>query len=49
VSGLEWSLRRADDSALDAVVLSALYLYVTQGKVPEAFDGAGLQQAFVAK
>ncbi len=36
-------------SALNAIVLSALYLYVTEGKVPEAFTGARLEQAFVAK
>jgi hypothetical protein len=36
-------------SALNAIVLSALYLYATEGKVPEAFAGARLQQAFVAK
>ena len=26
-------------SALNAIVLSALYLYATEGKVPEAFAG----------
>jgi hypothetical protein len=36
-------------SALNAIVLSALYLYAIEGKVPEAFAGARLQQAFVAK
>ena len=36
-------------SALNAIVLSALYLYATEGKVPEAFAGARLQDAFVAK
>ncbi len=36
-------------SALNAIVLSALYLYATEGRVPEAFAGARLQQAFVAK
>ncbi len=36
-------------SALNAIVLSGLYLYATEGKVPEAFAGARLQQAFVAK
>jgi hypothetical protein len=36
-------------SALNAIVLSALYLYATEGKVPEAFAGARLQEAFVAK
>ena len=36
-------------SALNAIVLSALYLYATEGKVPDAFAGARLQEAFVAK
>ncbi len=36
-------------SALNAIVLSALYLYATEGRVPEAFAGARLQEAFVAK
>jgi len=36
-------------SALNAIVLSALYLYATGGKLPEAFAGVRLQQAFVAK
>lgn len=36
-------------SALSSIVLSALYLYATEGKVPEAFAGAGLQHAFAAK
>ena len=36
-------------SALNAIVLGALYLYATEGKVPEAFAGARLQEAFVAK
>ena len=36
-------------SALNSIVLSALYLYATEGKVPEAFADAGLQHAFAAK
>jgi hypothetical protein len=36
-------------SALNAIVLSALYIYATEGKLPVAFSGSGLQQAFVAK
>ena len=36
-------------SALNAIVLGALYLYATEDRVPEAFAGAQLQQAFVAK
>lgn len=36
-------------SALNAIVLSALYLYATEGKVPQAFAGVRLQEAFVAK
>lgn len=36
-------------SALNAIVLSALYLYATEDKVPQAFDGARVQQAFVAR
>ena len=36
-------------SALNSIVLCALYLYATEGKVPEAFAGAGLQHAFAGK
>lgn len=36
-------------SALSSIVLSALYLYATENKLPEAFNGAGLNQAFVAR
>jgi hypothetical protein len=36
-------------SALNAIVLSALYIYATEGKLPAAFSGSGLQHAFVAK
>ena len=36
-------------SALNAIVLSALYLYATEGRVPEAFAGVRLQDAFAAK
>jgi hypothetical protein len=36
-------------SALHAIVLSALYLYATEGKVPQAFAGVRLREAFVAK
>ena len=36
-------------SALNAIVLSALYIYATEGRLPRAFSGAGLQQAFVEK
>ena len=36
-------------SALNSIVLSALYLYATEGKVPEAFAGARLEDAFVAR
>lgn len=36
-------------SALSSIVLSALYLYATENKLPEAFHGAGLDQAFVAR
>jgi len=36
-------------SALSSITLSALYLYATEGKVPEAFAGTGLQGAFAAR
>ena len=36
-------------SALNSIILSALYLYATESKVPQAFDAARLQQAFVAR
>ncbi|HUQ74843.1 MAG TPA: DUF6159 family protein [Burkholderiales bacterium] len=36
-------------SALSSIVLSALYLYATEGKVPQAFANAGLQHAFAPK
>ncbi|HET7672730.1 MAG TPA: DUF6159 family protein [Burkholderiales bacterium] len=36
-------------SALNSIVLCALYLYATEGRVPEAFAGAGLQHAFAGK
>ena len=36
-------------SALNSIVLSALYLYATEGEVPRAFDEAQLQAAFVAR
>jgi len=36
-------------SALGSIVLSALYVYATENRLPEAFDGGQLQAAFVAK
>jgi hypothetical protein len=36
-------------SALNSIVLCALYLYATEGKVPQAFAGAGLQHAFAPR
>ena len=36
-------------SALNAIVLSALYIYATEDRLPRAFSGAGLQQAFIEK
>ena len=36
-------------SALSSIALSALYLYATQGKVPAAFEGAGVQHAFASR
>jgi hypothetical protein len=35
-------------SALSSIVLSASYLYATEGKVPKVFADAGLQHAFAA-
>jgi hypothetical protein len=34
------------NSALDAILLGALYLYAADGEVPEQFDGAVLEAAF---
>jgi len=36
-------------SALSSIALCALYLYATEGKVPQAFANTGLQYAFAAK
>jgi hypothetical protein len=36
-------------SALNSIALCALYLYATEGKVPQAFAGAGLEHAFAAR
>lgn len=36
-------------SALNSIILSAIYLYATESKVPQAFEAANLQQAFVAR
>ena len=36
-------------SALSSIVLSALYMYAADAKVPQAFEAAHLQQAFVAR
>jgi hypothetical protein len=36
-------------SALSSIALSALYLYATQGKVPAAFEGAGVPHAFASR
>lgn len=36
-------------SALNSIALSALYLYATEDKVPEAFAGARLRDAFAAR
>jgi hypothetical protein len=36
-------------SALSSIMLSALYLYATEGKLPEAFAGTDLQGAFAAR
>lgn len=37
------------NSALDAILLGALYLYAADGEVPEQFDGAVLEAAFHRK
>ncbi|HEX9398333.1 MAG TPA: DUF6159 family protein [Burkholderiales bacterium] len=36
-------------SALNAIILSALYLYAAERKVPQAFEAGRLQAAFVAR
>jgi hypothetical protein len=36
-------------SALNSIVLSALYLYASEHKLPQAFDAARMQAAFVAR
>lgn len=36
-------------SALNSIVLSAIYLYATEDKMPEAFQGSGMQEAFVRR
>jgi len=36
-------------SALNTIALCALYLYATEGKVPQAFANTGLQYAFATK
>ena len=36
-------------SALSSIVLSALYLYAAEGKMPQAFQAAGAEGAFVSK
>lgn len=36
-------------SALNSIALCALYLYATEGKVPQAFANTGLQYAFATK
>ena len=36
-------------SALNSIILSALYIYATEAKVPQAFEAAHLQQAFAAR
>jgi hypothetical protein len=36
-------------SALNSIALCALYLYATQGKVPQAFANTGVQNAFAAR
>jgi hypothetical protein len=36
-------------SALQSIVLSAVYLYATEQKVPEGFEGARLEEAFVTR
>jgi len=36
-------------SALSSITLAALYLYATEGKVPQAYADTGLQHAFAAR
>jgi hypothetical protein len=36
-------------SALNSIALCAVYLYATEGKVPQAFAGAGLEHAFAPR
>ena len=36
-------------SAVKSIILSAIYVYATESKVPQAFEEANLQQAFVAR
>lgn len=36
-------------SALNSIALSALYLYATEDRVPEAFAGSGIENAFAAR
>ena len=36
-------------SALNTILLAALYLYAAEGKVPSQFDNALLERAFVRK
>ena len=35
--------------AIRSIILSAIYLYATESKVPQAFEAANLQQAFAAR
>jgi len=36
-------------SAMKSIILSAIYVYATEGKVPEAFEAENLQQVFVTR
>ena len=36
-------------SALNTIVLAALYLYAAEGKLPEQFDSATLEGTFVGR
>ena len=36
-------------SALKAIILSAIYVYATEGRVPQAFEAESLQQVFVTR
>jgi hypothetical protein len=36
-------------SALNAILLGALYLYAAEGSVPQQFDSATFEQAFVSQ